>query len=116
MNQWISNEVPDYQIEYGKLVKKKYLTSDINLYSYFGLQSSEMDLYSVNIYGDYDNQNNPSAITSDKDFNYSDNEYDYTTEINFIGMTNGKLMFSKNNMTDDFLILMNKKKQRFRCF
>ena len=96
MNQWISNEVPDYQIEYGKLVKKKYLTSDINLYSYFGLQSSEMDLYSVNIYGDYDNQNNPSAITSDKDFNYSDNEYDYTTEINFIGMTNGKLMFSKN--------------------
>ena len=47
MNQWISNEVPDYQIEYGKLVKKKYLTSDINLYSYFGLQSSEMDFLKI---------------------------------------------------------------------
>lgn len=90
LNQWISNEVPDYQVEYGKLVKKKYLTSDINLYNYFGLQASEMDLYAVNIHSDDNNQNNPTTYDNEHDL------FDYTSEINFVGMSNGKLMFAKN--------------------
>lgn len=87
LNQWITNEVPDYQIEYGRLAKKKYLTSDINLLEYFGLKSSEMTLYSVNISGDY---NNPTFFDKDVDL------FDYTSEINFVGMSNGRLMFAKN--------------------
>lgn len=90
LNQWITNEVPDYQLEYGRLAKKKYLTSDINLLEYFGLKSSEMTLYSVNIYGDYDNPNNPTSFDKDVDL------FDYTSEINFVGISNGKLMFAKN--------------------
>ena len=90
LNQWISNNVPDYQVEYGRLVKKKYLTSDINLYNYFGLQASEMNLYAVNIYGDETNQNNPTTYSDEHDL------FDYTSEINFVGMSNGKLMFAKN--------------------
>lgn len=91
LNQWITNDVPDYQIEYGRLVKKKYLTSTINIFDYFGLSSSEMTLYSVNITGDSENQNNPSTFDSDTDL------FDYTTEIVFIGLSNGKLMFTKNS-------------------
>lgn len=90
LNQWITNEVPDYQIEYGRLAKKKYLTSDINLLEYFGLKSSEMTLYSVNISGDYDNPNNPTFFDATVDL------FDYTSEINFVGMSNGRLMFAKN--------------------
>lgn len=90
LNQWITNEVPDYQVEYGRLVKKKYLTSDINIYNYFGLSEKEMTLYSVNIIGDYENQNNTNTFDRDVDL------FDYTTEINFIGLSNGKLMFAKN--------------------
>lgn len=89
-NQWIANEVPDYQIEYGRLAKKKYLTSDVNLFNYFGLKESEMTLYSVNIHSDENNQNMPSTFDNTVDL------FDYTSEINFIGITNGKLMFSKN--------------------
>lgn len=91
LNQWITNDVPDYQIEYGRLVKKKYLTSTINIFDYFGLSSSEITLYSVNITGDSENQNNPSTFDSDTDL------FDYTTEIVFIGLSNGKLMFTKNS-------------------
>lgn len=90
LNQWITNEVPDYQIEYGRLIKKKYLTSDINLFDYFGLSSSEMTLYSVNILGDYENQNNPNSFDESVDL------FDYTSEINFVGISNGRLMFAKN--------------------
>lgn len=89
LNQWVTNEVPDYQIEYGTLTKKKYLTSSINIFDYFGLSSSEMTLYSVNIMGDYENQNNPNTFDSDIDL------FDYTTEIAFIGVSNGRLMFTK---------------------
>lgn len=91
LNQWITNEVPDYQIEYGKLVKKKYHTSDINIFNYFGLSSSEMTLYSVNISGDENNKNNLNTFDRDVDL------FDYTTEIAFIGVSNGKLMFTKNS-------------------
>lgn len=90
LTQWIANEVPDYQIEYGRLEKKKYLTSSINIFDYFGLSSNEMTLYSVNISGDYENQNNPNTFDSNIDL------FDYTTEIAFVGVTNGKLMFAKN--------------------
>lgn len=90
LNQWITNEVPDYQVEYGKLVKKKYLTSDINIFNYFGMSSSEMTLYAVNITGDENNKNNISTFDSDIDL------FDYTSEIAFVGVSNGKLMFTKN--------------------
>lgn len=90
LNQWISNEVPDYQIESGSLVKKKYFTSDINILSYFGLKSSEMILYSVNITHDSDNNNMPEIYDPSIDL------FDYTSAIHFVGMSNGKLMFEKN--------------------
>lgn len=90
LKQWIANDVPDYQIEYGRLAKKKYFTSDINIYNYFGLSSSEMTLYAVNIVGDSENPSNP--VTFDRNVDL----FDYTTEIIFSGVSNGKLMFEKN--------------------
>lgn len=90
LNQWISNEVPDYQIESGSLVKKKYFTSDINIFNYFGLKNSEMTLYSVNISHDPENYNMPETYDPKIDL------FDYTTAINFVGVSNGKLMFEKN--------------------
>ena len=90
LNQWISNEVPDYQIESGSLVKKKYFTSDINIFNYFGLKSSEMTLYSVNISHDPENYNMPETYDPTVDL------FDYTTAINFVGVSNGRLMFEKN--------------------
>lgn len=90
LNQWISNEVPDYQVESGSLVKKKYFTSDMNMASYFSLKNSEMILYSVNITHDQDNNNMPEIYDPAIDL------FDYTTAINFVGMSNGKLMFEKN--------------------
>lgn len=85
LSQWISTQVPDYQIESGKLVKKKYFISDIDLYSYFNLKNSEMDLYSVNIKADTN-----LAINKEIDL------YEPNSAVNFIGMSGGRLMFNKN--------------------
>ena len=49
-----------------------------------------MTLYSVNILGDYENQNNPNSFDESVDL------FDYTSEINFVGISNGRLMFAKN--------------------
>ena len=84
LSQWIASEVPDYQIESGKLAKKQYFVSDIDLYSYFNIKSSEADLYSVNIKSDTN-----VAYDSSTDL------YEPNSAINFIGMTGGRLMFNK---------------------
>lgn len=90
LNQWISNEVPDYQVESGSLVKKKYFTSDINLVNFFGLKASEMTLYSVDIFNDPDNNNMPDSYDPEIDL------FEYSSTIHFVGMNNGKLMFEKS--------------------
>lgn len=86
LRQWITSEIPDYQIESGKLVKKKYFMSDIDLYKYFNLKASELILYNVNIIDEHTNTT-PDDNTQDL--------YDYATSIQFIGMNGGKLMFDK---------------------
>lgn len=86
LNQWITTEVPDYQIESGKLVRKKYFVSDVNLYKYFNLKGDEMILYDVTI------ENDTSPNTPD---NPNSDLYEYATSINFIGMNGGRLMFDK---------------------
>lgn len=93
LRQWITSEIPDYQIESGKLVKKKYFMSDVDLYKYFNLKASELILYNVNIVDEHTNTT-PDDNTQDL--------YDYATSIQFIGMNGGRLMFDKvtsNNST-----------------
>lgn len=86
LSQWISTEVPDYQIESGKLVKKKYFVSDVDLYNYFNLKSTEMILYDVNI------TNGESSLMPDDN---TRDLYDHSNAVNFIGMSGGRLMFEK---------------------
>lgn len=86
LRQWITSEIPDYQIESGKLVKKKYFMSDVDLYKYFNLKASELILYNVNIIDEHTNTT-PDDNTQDL--------YDYATSIQFIGMNGGRLMFDK---------------------
>lgn len=88
LSQWIATDVPDYQVESGKLVKKKYFVSDIDLYSYFNLKSNEMVLYDVNI------TNGESSLIPDDS---TRDLYDHANAINFIGMSGGKLMFDKTS-------------------
>lgn len=86
LRQWITSEIPDYQIESGKLVKKKYFMSDVDLYKYFNLKASELILYNVNI---VDEHTNTTPDDNAQDL------YDYATSIQFIGMNGGRLMFDK---------------------
>lgn len=86
LTQWITSEIPDYQIESGKLVKKKYFMSDIDLYKHFNLKASELVLYNVDITDEHTNAT-PDDNTQDL--------YDYVTAIQFIGMNGGRLMFDK---------------------
>lgn len=88
LSQWIATDVPDYQVESGKLVKKKYFVSDIDLYNYFNLKSSEMVLYDVSI------SNGESLLVPDDS---SKDLYDHANAINFIGMSGGRLMFDKTS-------------------
>lgn len=87
LTQWISSSVPDYQVESGRLVKKKYFVSDIDIYKYFNLKSSEMDLYAVAIQHSDDNLIKESTIQD---------LYDASSTVNFVGMSGGKLLFNQN--------------------
>lgn len=83
-SQWICSNVPDYQIESGKLVKKKYFISHIDLFKHFSLKASEMDLYSVNI------------ISSNAIKDKTQDLFDPTSTIHFVGMSGGRLMFNQD--------------------
>lgn len=91
LSQWICSSVPDYQVESGKLVKKQYFVSDIDLYKYFNLKSTEMDLYVVNITDSEMNSILESKI---------DDLYEPTSTVHFIGMSGGRLMFNQNITKD----------------
>lgn len=91
LSQWICSSVPDYQVESGKLVKKQYFVSDIDLYKYFNLKSTEMDLYAVNITDSEMNSILESKI---------DDLYEPTSTVHFIGMSGGRLMFNQNITKD----------------
>ena len=84
LTQWICSEVPDYQIESGKLIKKKYFLSDIDIYKYFNLTNSELDIYSVNI-----TDTDETLESRDSDL------YEPSSTIYFIGMNGGQLMFNQ---------------------
>lgn len=90
LTQWIASSVPDYQVESGKLVKKKYFMSDIDLYNYFNLKSTEMIIYDIDI------RNGESSTMPD---DRSTDLYDHANSINFIGMSGGRLMFDKTGNT-----------------
>lgn len=92
LNQWITTQIPDYQIESGKLVKKKYFVSDIDLYKYFNLKASELILYNVSI-TDTHSSNTPDDKSQDL--------FDYSTTVQFIGMSGGRLMFDKTKTDND---------------
>lgn len=87
LTQWICSNVPDYQIESGKLIKKKYFTSDIDLYDYFNLKSSELSLYSVDIRNSSSNYILESAI---------EDLFEPNSTVHFVGMSGGKLLFNQN--------------------
>lgn len=91
LSQWICSSVPDYQIESNNLVKKKYFVSDIDLYKYFNLKSSELNLYSVNITDDTSN-----AILESK----TEDLFEPSSTVHFIGMSGGRLMFNQNLTKD----------------
>lgn len=88
LTQWIASDVPDYQAQSGRLVKKKYFMSDVDLYDYFNLKSSEMTIYDIDI------TNGESSTMPD---NKTVDLYDHSNSINFIGMSGGKLMFDKTD-------------------
>lgn len=88
LTQWIASDVPDYQAQSGRLVKKKYFMSDVDLYDYFNLKSSEMTIYDIDI-TDGESSTMPDNKTVDL--------YDHSNSINFIGMSGGKLMFDKTD-------------------
>lgn len=88
LTQWIASDVPDYQAESGRLVKKKYFVSDVDLYDYFNLKSSEMIIYDIDI-NNGESSNMPDDRTVDL--------YDHSNSINFIGMSGGRLMFDKTD-------------------
>lgn len=92
LHQWITTDIPDYQIESGKLVKKKYFVSDIDLYKTLNLKSNELMLYDVKITDEHSN-----ATPDDN----SQDLYDYSNTIQFIGMSGGKLMFNKIKTEND---------------
>lgn len=84
LSQWICSNVPDFQVESGKLVKKQYFMSNIDLFSYFGLKASEFDVYSVNIY------------KSNKTIDPSQDLFEPNSTVHFIGMSGGRLMFNQD--------------------
>lgn len=86
LTQWICSSVPDYQIESGKLVKKKYFMSDIDLYNHFNLKANEMILYAVNI---QDLNSSTTPQMQDVDL------FEYSSSVQFIGQSGGRLMFDK---------------------
>lgn len=88
LSQWICSNVPDFQIESGKLVKKQYFMSNIDLFNYFGLKASEFDIYSVNIY----KSNGPVDPSQDL--------FEPNSTVHFIGMSGGKLMFTQDVKED----------------
>ena len=87
LSQWICSSVPDYQLESGKLVKKKYFVSDIDLYKYFNLKESEMDIYTVNI---TDSEKNAITMSKEQDL------FVPSSTVHFIGMSGGRLMFNQD--------------------
>lgn len=91
LSQWICSSVPDYQLESGRLVKKKCFVSDIDLYKYFSLKDSEMDIYTVNI---TDSDKNAISMSKEADL------FVPSSTIHFIGMSNGHLMFNQNITKD----------------
>lgn len=100
LRQWITSEMPDYQIESGRLVKKKYFMSDIDLYKYFNLKANELILYNVDI---VDIHTNTTPDSSEQDL------YDYATSVQFIGMNGGRLMFDKITSNNDTYLIEPKK-------
>lgn len=100
LRQWITSEMPDYQIESGRLVKKKYFMSDIDLYKYFNLKANELILYNVDI---VDIHTNTTPDNSEQDL------YDYATSVQFIGMNGGRLMFDKITSNNDTYLIEPKK-------
>lgn len=86
VKEWIANEVPDYEIQNNNVVKKNSFVSTFDLSKYFGLKTSEMQLFNVDIFDDIE-QKRPEVNTD---------LINVTDGITYIGMTNNRLMFEKN--------------------
>ena len=86
VKEWIANQVPDYEIQNNNVVKKNSFVSSFDLSKYFGLKTSEMQLFDVEIFDDIE-QKRPEVNTD-----LSNN----TEGIIYIGMTNNRLMFEKS--------------------
>ena len=86
VKEWIANEVPDYEIQNNSVVKKNNFVSTFDLSKYFGLKTSEMQLFNVDIFDNIE-QRKPEVNTD---------LINTTDGITYIGMTNNRLMFEKN--------------------
>ncbi|MGL5507722.1 MAG: hypothetical protein ACRDB0_07460, partial [Paraclostridium sp.] len=85
VKEWIANSVPDYEVQNNLLVKKTNFISTLDLSKHFGLSTSEMKLFNVDIMQD------TSQIRPELNQDL-ENEVD---GIMYIGMVNNRLMFEK---------------------
>ena len=94
IKEWITDELPDYQIENNKLKKKLNFSSSTNLYNYFKLKSSELNLYNVVITDD------PGSARYYKENDITNS----SSNIVFDGEKNGYLMFKKDQSKTKFTL------------
>lgn len=95
IREWITDDIPDYQVDGKRLKKKSNFSSTMSLYNCFKLKASEMQLYNVDIINDPNNtryytNNNDNVIVSTE------------SNINFVGEQSGHLFFKKNKTTSTY--------------
>lgn len=94
IKEWITDELPDYQIENNKLKKKLNFSSSTNLYNYFKLKNNELNLYNVVITDD------PGSARYYKENDVTNS----SSNIVFDGEKNGYLMFKKDQSKTKFTL------------
>lgn len=90
IKEWITNTMPDYEIQNGTLCKKNNFISNFDIGRYFGLRTSEMQIFDV-------------VIMEDPDFKIPQNNHDLQNDISgitYVGVSNNKLIFEKDKMSN----------------
>lgn len=84
--EWITDSVPDFQLINDRLIKKTAFNSELNMYNFFKLNSNEMTLVNVEILDDP----------------YAYREYTDSSNVKFVEMRNGHLIFEKDKSLTRF--------------
>lgn len=86
VKEWITNVMPEFEIQNGYLRRKNNFISNFDLSRYFGLKASEMQVFEV-------------GIMDDPDYKKPQNNYDLQNDlagIKYIGISNNRVMFEKD--------------------